>query len=106
KVFAYMKGNGYVGFGEVDQPAAMVRDFVPAGQTAPLLELPLAQEKMKHHPDDPDLAEWAVGVKWSKTFPRDQPRRLAGAFANQNIVCKLRDPRTLEFLKREFEVQD
>jgi hypothetical protein len=27
----------------------------------------------------------------------------SGEFANQNIVCKLRDPATTEFLKRTFE---
>ena len=27
-----------------------------------------------------------------------------GLFANQNIVCKLRDPRTIDFLKEKFGI--
>lgn len=34
------------------------------------------------------------GLKWIRTFE--------GLFANQNIVCKLRDDRTLEFVLTEF----
>jgi hypothetical protein len=36
------------------------------------------------------------GNPLQKTFP--------GAFANQNVVCKLRDAATLEFLRREFGI--
>src|SRR5262249_395221 len=54
--------------------------------------------------DDPDMAEWVVGVTWNKALPRDQARRFRGAFANQNVVCKLRHRRTVKFLEREFEV--
>jgi hypothetical protein len=25
-------------------------------------------------------------------------------FANQNVVCKLRDPKTIEFLKQQFGI--
>ena len=35
-------------------------------------------------------------VKEAKTFP--------GAFANPNVVCKLSDPKTLDFLKQAFGV--
>jgi hypothetical protein len=106
KVFAYMKGLGYVGYGEVTREAVMARDFVPDDQTSPLLDLPLVQPGMKHHADDPELADWVVGVRWQRTFPRDQAKRFTGAFANQNVVCKLRDQRTVEFLRREFNVAE
>jgi hypothetical protein len=61
---------------------------------------------MKHHSDDPSESEWVVGVKWLRAYARDDPRRFPGAFANQNIVCKLRDQRTLDFLKQEFNVEE
>src|SRR5687768_13071848 len=71
KVFAYMKGCGYVGFGDVIWEAQMAKDFVPAGQPARLFNLPLTEDGIKHDQDDPELCEWVVGVRWTKTFPRD-----------------------------------
>ena len=41
-------------------------------------------------------------VEWLKTFPREEAKTFNGVFANQNIVCQLRHPETVEFLKREF----
>jgi hypothetical protein len=103
-VFAYMKGLGYVGFGTVTQPATMARDFVPVGSDKKLLDLPLKQPSMNENDDDPTLSEWVVGVKWEKTFERDQAKRFQGIFANQNIVCLLRDTATVDFLRREFGI--
>jgi hypothetical protein len=104
KVFAYMKGRGYVGYGEVVREACPVTEFTPIGQKKRLLELPLAAEEMDHNRKYPDLCEWVVGVKWRKMFSREQAKTFTGVFANPNIVCKLRDQRTLEFLHREFNV--
>jgi Endonuclease NucS len=103
-VFAYMKETGYVGFGTVTQPATMVRDFVPAGSDKKLLDLPLKQPGLSENDDDPTLSEWVVGVKWEKTFERDQAKRFPGIFSNQNIVCLLRNAATVDFLRREFGI--
>jgi hypothetical protein len=80
----------------------MARDFKVGDHC--LFDLPLTQAGMKENADIPEMSEWPVGVKWNTTYPRDQAKRFPGAFANQNIVCKLRDVRTLEFVKREFGV--
>ena len=53
----------------------------------------------------PSKSEWAVGVKWLKTFDRDDAKTFKGIFANQAVVCKLSDPKTLEFLRTEFDVR-
>jgi hypothetical protein len=103
-VFAYMKGLGYVGFGTVTQSATMARDFVPDGSDKKLLDLSLTQTGMSENKDDPALSEWVVGVHWKKTFERDQAKRFPGMFANQNIVCQLRDTATADFLRKEFSV--
>jgi hypothetical protein len=81
----------------------MARDFEVDGQL--LLDLPLTQPTLAHDKDDPELAEYVVGIEWHKTVPISEAKTFTGAFANQNIVCKLRDPATIEFLKREFEVE-
>lgn len=106
KLFVYMKEQGYLGYGKVIREACPVKDFTPIGHKRKLLDLPLTAANMGHDRNDLDQCEWVVGVKWHKTFPREQPKTFPGAFANQNIVCKLRDPRTLEFLRREFNVTD
>lgn len=106
KVFAYFKGRGYVGYGEVIREACPVKEFTPVGHKKSLLELPLSAKDMGHTRNDLDQCEWVVGVKWHKVFPRDQGKTFAGVFANPNIVCKIRDQRTLDFLHRQFSVAD
>jgi hypothetical protein len=104
KVFGYMKGQGYVGLGSVTQEAVMAKDFEVHGKC--LFDLPLAQPGIRKNADNPDLSEWVVGIEWSRAYPRNQARTFSGAFANPNIVCKLRDERTFDFLKREFGVEE
>lgn len=105
RVLAYMKGLGYVGYGVVNREAEMVRQFVPEGQSQPLLSLPLKQPNLGENKDDPDLCEWPVGVSWQKAFSRDDAKKYPGIFANPNIVCALRDAATVEFLSREFGLE-
>jgi len=106
RVFAYLKGHGYVGFGVVDVEAKMIREFVPASESKPLLQLPLVAPLAAENSDKPDLSEWVVGVRWLKAVDRDHARYFKGIFANQNIVCKIRKQETVDFLRREFEVND
>ncbi|WP_018526962.1 endonuclease NucS domain-containing protein [Alkalispirochaeta alkalica] len=102
KIYAYMKGLGYVGFGEVTSTAVPVGDFTVEETGTPLLNAGLTAPDAGAHCDDEDLSDWAVGVRWIHTVSRDQARTFAGAFANQNVVCKLRDHETLRFLKEAF----
>ncbi len=97
-----MKGLGYVGYGEVTKEAIPIDLFVVDELRKPLLELPLRAPLAHENHDNPSLAEWAVGVRWLKTFSRDEAKTFKGAFANQNIVCKLRDASTLDYLRAEF----
>ncbi len=57
---------------------------------------------MNHQADDPEHAEYVVRVEWRKQLPLNQEKTFSGAFANQNVVCRLRDAATLDFLVREF----
>lgn len=99
---AYQKGAGYVGYGRVTAAATAARDFTT--NAGPLLEQPLAQPNLAHDRDDPKSSEYVVGAEWLKAVPISEARRMDGMFANQNIVCKLRDPKTIEFLKDKFGV--
>jgi hypothetical protein len=103
RVFAYMKGFGYVGFGEVTEEAQPIAE-VRLEDGSLLLEQPLLAPKAGENAGDLRLSEWVVKVKWLKTFPREKARTFSGVFANQNIVCKLRHPETVQFVEREFRV--
>lgn len=103
RVFVYHKGAGYIGFGIVTSPKVLASEFqTPQG---PLFEQPLEAPAIKARSSEPQLAEYVVGVDWLKTFEATEARTFRGAFANQNVVCKLRDPATVEFLMQEFELE-
>jgi hypothetical protein len=107
RLFAYQKGMGYVGYGEVtSNTPVMAKDFVVQGLGSPLLELPLKQPRLDQHRDDPEMAEWVLGVKWLKSFDMSEAKKFPGIFANQNVVCKLRDEKTFAFLKEQFGIAD
>jgi hypothetical protein len=101
-IAVYQKGAGYVGYGIVKSPSVIVTDFKT--ESGPLLEQKLAQPDMARTGEDVSRAEHVVGVDWKKTFPISQAKKFDGAFANQNIVCKLRDPKTIDFLRDQFGV--
>jgi hypothetical protein len=102
RIVAYQKGAGYVGYGTVTAPSVIASDFETAN--GPLLQQPLAQSGMARHGEDPTRAEYLVGVDWIKAIPVAEAKRFDGMFANQNVVCKLRDPKTIEFLREQFGV--
>lgn len=102
-VFAYMKGLGYVGYGEVVSEATMIKDFHVGGTS--LLELSLEAERPWENKDDSKLSDWVIGINWEKAVSREDARTFKGVFANQNIVCKLRHPETVAFLEREFSLK-
>ncbi len=101
KIFAYMKGVGYVGFGEVQSEAHMIKNF-PTESGKPLIECELQSERPSENCDDEKLSEYAVKIKWIKTFPASKAKTFSGIFANQNVVCKLRHEATLKFVHKEF----
>lgn len=104
KIFAYQKGAGYVGYGIVTAAKAPAAELeTPSGL---LFDQPLAQPGIKDKADDPELAEYAVAVDWQKTVDIEDAKTFKGVFANQNIVCKLRDQATVDFLVEAFGVDD
>lgn len=104
-LFAYMRNHGYVGFGKVASEAIPISEYVPKGQSKPLLELDLQAPNPDDNVNDQERCEWVVPVNWIKTFTRDEARTFKGVFANQHVVCKLRHLPTVEFLEREFKAE-
>lgn len=104
RVFAYQKQAGYVGYGIVTSSSVPVRDFVVNNSS--ILKLPLESRGLGHDVDNLDKCEYLAGIDWRKTLPLSEAKTFPGVFANQNIVGKLRDATTIEFLKRVFPVQE
>lgn len=102
RIFLYQKQSGYIGYGIVTKTKQLASMFETSA--GPLFDQNLEQQHIKLNADDPSMAEYVIGVDWQKTFELGNARTFKGAFANQNIVCKLRDQPTVDFLINEFEV--
>lgn len=101
RIFALIKGKGYVGYGIVEEPAVLVKEYSFNGKK-------MIDDLPNDHPwrqeKDQSVDEWIVKVNWLKTFDEKDYKWFKGAFANQNVVCKIRDQNTYEFLVKHFEV--
>ena len=102
KIFALIKNKGYVGYGIVEEEAVLVKNYF-VNDLKMINELPdnhtWKQEK------DPSVDEWIVKVNWVKKFNESDAKWFKGAFANQNVVCKLKDTETFDFLVNEFGIE-
>lgn len=101
KFYAYLKGSGYVGFGEVTSEPTMIDKFVTQDNKK-LRDVEMKASHPFENSEDEELSEWVVSVKWYKVFKRNEAKSFSGIFANQNVVCKLRNEKTLLFIQEQF----
>lgn len=103
KIFALIKGKGYVGFGIVEDEAVIVKNYVFEGK-------PITTYLSNDHPwkqeKDPLVDEWLVRVNWIRSYNEENAKWFKGAFANQNVVCEIRDEDTILYLKKEFDIKE
>lgn len=107
RIWVAIPGRGYVGTGVVLDIATPF-DSVSLdinGTTTPMKELKL-HGVYHHNSDVEDELEWIVPVRWFETRPVTSAVWEAGMFANQNIVCKLRNRFTLDRLYAAFAVEE
>lgn len=102
-VFYYQKGNGYLGYGLVTQEKTPADQFV-LSDGRKLIDV-ASEGYLTENADNPDLACYVVGIDWKKTFPITEPQTFGGIFANQNIVCKIYQQETADFLTDAFGVK-
>lgn len=106
RVFAYYSSptRGYVGIGTVKAKSTPVREFtvVVDGHEVPILDAPLANRGvlMADDPDDPERCSRLVRVEWQATVPAGRAVWESGLFANQMVVCRLRDEHTIETVQQ------
>lgn len=107
-VFAFWRNErhprrrGYVGFGIVTTRSVPASEFVTADGKR-LSDCRLVQPGLLTHKGGPGQTEYTVGIRWISTVDKSDARWFTGAFANQNVVCRLRQPETIEFLNTCFE---
>jgi hypothetical protein len=104
-VAAYIKGRGFVGVGTVHARATRVRRFQVNGRK--LRPGDLEQPRLFEYAGDPELDQYLVAIKWSKTVPEEQGkfRSNAGLYTPQRVVASLGDqPKTRKFIEDGFEV--
>lgn len=101
RIYAYVKGRGgYVGYGEVIATAVPLHKFLLADGT------PLAEQLDVKHVNrgrKPEEYDYAVGIRWDRTFDLSEGKRYVGIFAPITAVCRISDDRSLEFLKSHFQ---
>lgn len=102
KIFAYAKGRGYVGYGIAARAAMMARDFrLPNGEL--LLDQKLeGSSYLRENLNDEDLAAYVVAVDWIVMVSLEDAKRQQGIYPNQQVVCKIYDSTTVEFLWHAF----
>jgi hypothetical protein len=96
RVFVHHPHDGYVGVGRVLDGPVQISDFSVTvnDKQAPILQVPLRQETIKEHADDPELAEYMVRVQWEWAVPSGQGFWARNFFSRRVTVTELRDPDT------------
>ena len=103
EIFVYDKGNGYIGYGVVTSEMVLASEFMTSKGL--LFDQHLTAPGIKRPGAAVEEAECVVGVDWRRTIDPANAKKFKGAFANQNIVCKLRDEATVDFLVSEFGIE-
>ena len=88
KIYAYQKGRGYVGLGEVVAEAVPAKDFTVGEPGTPILDEDLSQPGLSRNRDDPETCEWLTAVRWIQTVAVSGAYTMPRIFANQNVVCR------------------
>jgi len=111
RVWVNIPGTGYVGVGTVRSRSVPLEEFVveEAGRTTKIIDLShLHIAEGTKSTDDPEKAEYLVGIDWIKTVPEAKAIRERGLFGNQNTVARPRADswrHTVERLKQVWGIQ-
>lgn len=111
RVWVNIPKTGYVGVGRVTQAMLPVTEFVvptPTGER-PVLEVLKYADRYELEANDPERAEYFVGVEWLDTVPETDAINEVGLFGNQNTVCQPTTPKwrhTIERLKSHLHQWD
>jgi len=98
RVFVHLRHHGYVAVGRVLNAPVSIGEFTVRDrkQERTLLEIPLRDESIKQHADDPESAVHVVRVRWEWAVPAAQGRWETGFFSvrHRMTVAELRHAET------------
>jgi len=107
RIFVHLPGRGYVGVGTVTGEAT---SFDQAVTTVGGVEMRLRDQQLSRTyshsplPSGEDVGEYVVTVDWIVAVPENEAFWRTGMFANQNVVCKLRNRFTIDELSAPFHL--
>jgi hypothetical protein len=100
KLFAYLKGRGYVGLGEVTAEAVPFKDFIPSGSSQALPEVPLTAQYQAERMTDPEHWDLCVAVRWINSLDRDEAVLMNRA--RQGTLSRIKQPQLVTELLKTF----
>lgn len=106
-VIAYLKNDGYIGVGKVVQEATMATRFITQNGKSLNSINNLKSQDLFHHPNDPLLSEFCIGVDWIKSYNRGEGKfkSNSGLYTTPLIVTSLfNQKKTVEFIESEFNI--
>ena len=107
RIWVNIPRTGYVDVGRVTEQRKRVTEFevdTPTGRR-PVLDVLAQADEINQRADDPDRADYFVGVQWLDTKSEEEAAQEVGFFGNQNTVCRPRAVKwvhTVERLKTYF----
>jgi hypothetical protein len=90
------------------QPVDSFTVFDDAGDPVLIGEVSSVAASLRSAADDPEMADYLVGIEWIKTVDPRQAIKEKGFFGNQNTVARPTTPKwhhTVERLKTRFGVE-
>lgn len=108
RVFVHLPSHGYVAVGRVLEGPLPISDFTVKvnGEEKSLVDVPLRNDNVKEHPNDPERAEYLVRVEWERAVPADQGYWERGLFSRRGTTAiELRDPETSRKVCTHFKIE-
>lgn len=103
RIFAYLNTYGYVGAGVVVSEAVPAKDFISPVDGKPLSQLLPPSSGYFTNADDPEDAEYMVGVQWTSTRDPQNAVRLQGPTI-RGTVRRILSPERAAALQAAFDV--
>ena len=104
-IAAYLRGNGYVGIGQIIDRARPVRDVILNNQ--PLSDCNLEQPNLILDSNDENLSEFVALVEWFVSVGAADAKWVSrsGLFSSQRCRASLdNQPLTVSFLEKSFNI--
>ena len=105
-IVAYLKGQGFVGVGQVQASAVPYLDYRHEGRL--LQDFDLVAPMMFENAGNPDLSEYVARVNWKAAVPREDAKwkPKSGLYTTPLVRASLeRQTITVDFIEREFGIQ-